>query len=407
MSDISSFIDQWAGGGSNIIFTFCGLLLCVVAATTFWERRISIITLICLIVCGLALTFHHPISTAVEPFFSGYSNLVVWIIIVLTVGLLLFLWLRKKSYLNNQALFSSGFKGSVLPEESLPRSPRGTAIGAPLVIAISVLAVMVTGISTPQVMIGDEVTHYFMLTHQAEDLTQPNFYSVIPNATGIIETRPYSHPFLWHYLGAVIFYLTGGSFIAIQIYQSLYFLQFLTVAYLLARERHGVESRSALVYVLVLASLPMSLIFSVTFYQDVPMIAQVLTAFYLLRKAKWFWAAAFLALAIGFKVTASLFFPPFFLLLLYWQIKKSGWLQGTIVTACALAIVMAATWQTGKAIKTYGMTKRISTRRIPMVPTISMPKKVVCANIFSFVVKPSARQLDLVNDIFSLVSTCY
>ena len=84
------------------------------------------------------------------------------------------------------------------------------------------------------------------------------------------------------------------------------------------------------------------------------MTAQVVTAFYLLRKGNWFWAAVFLALAIGFKVTASLFFPSFFLLLLHWQIKKSGWLQGILITACALAIVMAATWQTGKAIKKYG-----------------------------------------------------
>ncbi|WP_163339208.1 glycosyltransferase family 39 protein [Desulfopila sp. IMCC35008] len=203
-------------------------------------------------------------------------------------------------------------------------------------------------------MIGDEVTHYYMLVKQAEDLSKPNFFAEIPIATGEVEVRRYPHSFLWHYIGAVIFYLTGGSFVAIQLYQTFFLVQFLTVAYLLARDRYGVESRSALAYVLVLASLPLTLIFSVTFYQDVPMTAQILTAFYLLRKGRWFWASLFLSLAIGFKVTAALFYPPFFLLLFFWQLKERGRVRSIAVTICALFIVLGVTWKIGRAIVTYG-----------------------------------------------------
>jgi len=193
-----------------------------------------------------------------------------------------------------------------------------------------------------------------MLATQAKDLSEPNFFAEIPMATGEIETRRYPHSFLWHYGGALIYSATGGAFAAIQLYQLFFLVQLLGMAYLLARDREGVESRSALAYVLVLASLPLCLIFSVTFYQDVPMTAQVLTAFYLLRKQRWFVASLFMSLAIGFKVTASLFFPSYFLLLFFWQVQKTGWLKGTSVSFCALAIVLVSTWSIGRAIVTYG-----------------------------------------------------
>ncbi len=166
-------------------------------------------------------------------------------------------------------------------------------------------------------MVGDEVTHYFMLAKQAEDISQPNFYSYIPFADEDIDVRCYPHSFLWHYFGAVVYRLSDESFYAVQLYQAAFLFQLLFFAYLMAYHRGGVETRSALVYMLAVASLPITLTFSVVFYQDVPMTAQVVTAFYLLDRHKWLWASMFMALALGFKVTAILFFPPFFLLLTY------------------------------------------------------------------------------------------
>lgn len=248
------------------------------------------------------------------------------------------------SALRNSTLFSA---------ESVGRTIRGTRVGAPLVIIFAALAVLLVGLAAPQAMVGDEVTHYYMLVKQAQDISKPNFYSDIPMASGGVETRRYPHSFVWHYIGALVYLATGGSFIGVQLYQTFFLFQLLTVAYLLARSRGGVETRSALLYILVLASLPLCLIFSVAFYQDVPMTAQVLTAFYLLSRRCWFSASCFMALAIGFKVTAVLFFPAFFFLAFFWETRKGGFRKGTKALVCATIIVLGSTYALGKAINIY------------------------------------------------------
>ncbi|MCW5201010.1 DUF2304 domain-containing protein, partial [Desulfobulbus sp. F4] len=145
------------------------------------------------------------------------------------------------------------------------RPARGTTLGAPLIILTAAVSVFWVGMAAPQVMVGDEVTHYYMLETQAKELPLPNFKANIPTGWGGIEERVYPHSFLWHYLGAMLFRLSGGSFAVVQLYQALYLIQFLGVAYLLARSRGGIETRAALPYLLLLASLPMTLIFTVTF----------------------------------------------------------------------------------------------------------------------------------------------
>lgn len=229
----------------------------------------------------------------------------------------------------------------------------GTVIGGPLVILVSVSAVLSVGLMTPQAMVGDEVTHFYMLDTQAQDLSKPNFFAHIPTGDGSIEIRRYPHSFLWHYIGAGFYYLTGRIFTTVQVYHTLFFAQLLVVAYLLARSRGGVQSRSALVYVVTIASLPICLLLSVTFYQDVPMAAQVLTAFYLLDRRRWLLASLFMAFAIGLKVTAILFFPAFFLLLAFRLYRFSGFKKGLLIFVCSTVLVLGFTWVLGKTINSY------------------------------------------------------
>ena len=233
------------------------------------------------------------------------------------------------------------------------RPVRGTTFAAPLIILVAVCSVLLTGLSAPQVMVGDEVTHYYMMETQAQVLPQPNFKAIIPTEWGSTLERTYPHSFLWHYLGAILFLLTGGSFAAIQLYQALFLAQFLGVAYLLARSRRGVETRSALPYLLILASIPMTLMFSVTFYQDMPMAAQVLTAFYLLRKNRWLLATLFMGFALGVKVTAMLFFPGFFLCLLLWTIQRCSKLKTLAIFCCSVLLISMCTWGLGNPIHVY------------------------------------------------------
>lgn len=233
------------------------------------------------------------------------------------------------------------------------RQFRGTQVAAPLIISSSVLAVLLVGLFAPQAMIGDEVTHFFMLVRQSVVLPEPNFFAHIPTGWGEVEVRRYPHAFWWHYLGAVIYKLTGGSFAAVQVFQAAFWAQFLTAGYLLAKSRGGVESRSAILFLLVLASLPMGLIFSVAFYQDVPMAAQALTAFYLLSRGRWIWASVFMALAVGMKITGVLFIPPFLFLLWYWNRSP----QTRLKTAGALLlcgmIIAAAAFNSAWALRNY------------------------------------------------------
>ncbi len=258
----------------------------------------------------------------------------------------------------------------LLSTENIGRTIRGTRIGAPLAIFFACLAVLFVGLAAPQAMVGDEVTHYYMLVKQAQDISQPNFYADIPIASGGVETRRYPHSFGWHYLGALVYLVTGGSFAGVQVYQAFFLLQLLSVAYLLAGSRGGVESRSALLYVLTLASLPLCLFFSVTFYQDVPMTAQALTSFYLLSKRRCFWASCFMALAICFKVTAVLFFPAFFFLVIFWEVKKGGWRQGALAFLLSSLIVLGSTWILGKSINIYAQSAFYPQEKLEIVVTI-------------------------------------
>lgn len=233
------------------------------------------------------------------------------------------------------------------------RPARGASLGAPLIILAAVVSVFLIGMSAPQVMVGDEVTHYYMLATQAKMLPAPNFRAEIPTGWGETELRTYPHSFGWHYLGAMLFRLSGSSFASVQLYQALYLAQFLGIAYLLARSRGGVETRAALPYLLILASIPMTLIFSVTFYQDVPMAAQVLTAFYLLRKDRWLPAACFMAFALGIKVNAMLFFPAFFGCLCVWTFRHGGLAKTVAICCCSLLLISFCTWGLDKSIRAY------------------------------------------------------
>lgn len=354
MKMVIDFIDLWLGGLSGVLISFAGILFCILLINAFWDRRIRVLELIVLGFCSIALAFYQVTSSSLQRIFEVEQSTVVCALFFLTLSGFVYTSLREMKISTTAKSLGKDCKSTIFSEETVGREIRGTNVGVPLVITLSAFAVLLTGLSAPQVMVGDEVTHYYMLTYQAEDLSKPNFYANIPIATGEIEERRYPHSFFWHYGGAVIYRLTGGSFTFIQLYQTFFLIQLLIVGYLIARDRQGVESRSALLYVIALASLPLSLIFSVTFYQDVPMTAQILTSFYFLRKGRWFLASLFLALAIGCKVTAVLFYPAFFLLLFYWAVRKTGWVRGSIATVCSLVIVMCITWLIGSAIETYG-----------------------------------------------------
>lgn len=209
------------------------------------------------------------------------------------------------------------------------RALSGTHVAAVAVIVASAVAVLWTGWRTPEPMLGDEVTHFYMLKNQSRQLMTPTFTAEIPVGWGNEpEVRRYPHVSGWHYLGALVYRISGGSFRAVQLWHTLFWLQFLIVGYLLARRRAGERKSAAVLYLMLLASLPAAIIFAVAFYQDIPVTAQILTAFYLLLCGRRRPALLFLLFALAIKETAFLFVPAF-LALWGWSVWQKGAVTGT------------------------------------------------------------------------------
>jgi hypothetical protein len=185
-----------------------------------------------------------------------------------------------------------------------------------LVVLLSVVVNLVVGLLSHAPMIGDEVTHYFMLTNQADNLPTPTFESRIPVGWGGHEMRGYPHVNGWHYIGALVYRFMGRTFASVQIYHTFFWVQFLLAAGWLARRRNGKISRVPVLYVLLLATLPAASIFSVAQYQDIPAAAQILLAFSLAYYGHWLSGAIFMLLALSLKVTSFIFIPAFVLVVL-------------------------------------------------------------------------------------------
>ncbi|MDE0839762.1 MAG: hypothetical protein OSB41_12020, partial [Kiritimatiellae bacterium] len=186
------------------------------------------------------------------------------------------------------------------------------------IVAVITLGVLATSLLTFEPMVGDEVTHFYMLKHQAEVLPTPNFHAYIETAFGDEpEMRGYPHAFFWHYAGAIVYRLTGGSMLALHLFHWLFLVQLLLATLFLVWPKDRSCRLSDVLAVALVLCLPMTLIFSVTFYLDVPAAAQVVTAFACLRYRKWGWGAICMALAVGIKESMLLMMPGYMLYLVF------------------------------------------------------------------------------------------
>jgi hypothetical protein len=273
--------------------------------------------------------------------------------------------------------------------ECVRRNYPGFAVAAPVLIAAACLAVLWAGLRAPQAMIGDEVTHYHMLQHQASVLPSASFQAHIPTGWGETEIRNYPHANLWHYAGAWL-YRWNPAFAVTQVYQALFLAQLLWAAFGLVRKRNGASTPAIVLYVLLVGSLPAALLFSVAFYQDVALAAQVLSAFLMLDRRRWGWAAVFMALAIGVKEPAVLFAPAFLAMLACQRvgdakraairgIRRVAWIALPLVVTClALWVPMQVSAQlirrqAGGEYYPYEQARAVFNRVSERVPWLSRP----------------------------------
>ena len=228
-------------------------------------------------------------------------------------------------------------------------------------------AVLLVGWLAPIPMVGDEVTHFHMLTTQSQCLTTPNFLAHIPVAFAEsgYETRCYPHVFLWHYIGAVVYRLGGGSPYLLQLVHSLFWLQLLLALRAIARDRRHGDGVADLPALALAASLPMALIFAVVFYQDVPATAQVLTAFLLLRRRRWLLSAVFMALALSIKENMFLFLPAYTVLFVGAGYGRRRWahIRSMVV---AMLVILASCAAMAWSIQTYAGSDYYPVRMLKM-----------------------------------------
>lgn len=353
---LSSFANQWLGSSlTELVLFFLGTLLCIIIIGAAWDNRLHLLTAICGFGSGLFLVL-IALGNKV-PAGWLWTALFLLFAVIFLFGIYLIIVRRSirsgsgiAGVFRDKTMESNGPPPGVLPRAKLPS---GKVVSISFIILLAVSAVFTVGMLAPQAMIGDEVTHYYMLKTQADDLSVPNFYAKIPTGWGEVEVRRYPHSFLWHYVGALVYRLTGGSFLFTQLYQSLFFCQLLVAASLLAAGRKTGDTLSPVIYLLIVASLPMSLIFSVAFYQDIPMTAQILTAFYLLKKQRWILATFFLCLAMAIKVTAVLFIPAFFICLLFWTTNRFYIKRSLIITFSLLIMVSGFIYGYNKVFLRY------------------------------------------------------
>jgi hypothetical protein len=208
------------------------------------------------------------------------------------------------------------------------------------VLGFAVVLTVVGTLSLPP-MIGDEVTHFYMLDHQAETLPRANFAAPIPASWRPlgVEVRYYPHAMLWHYALSIPYHFLGQAAWVVQCFHGLFLLQLLLGV---RRVMLGDKKNNAVAWLglAAVASLPMTVLFSVVFYQDVPATAQVVWAFYYLRQKKWIKSALFLSLAVSLKENMLLFVPGYGLALIrvYW----GHWLRMLRASVGSMLMVLAA-----------------------------------------------------------------
>jgi len=198
--------------------------------------------------------------------------------------------------------------------------------------------VLIAGLAS-EASLGDELYHYrFAKNFYMQDRRPTVDILYQDSSESEVAALPdhliYYGDMLWHATLARIWRVSGRtSFVAAQIYQSLYYILLVFLTYRLARELYGKET--GFYAALLVATVPMIAVFSVLFYTDVPGAVFSVLCVLLLVKRRYFWAGIALGLMYLSKRNALLFVPVI-MLISFWQDKVS--LKGRFKHAVLLII---------------------------------------------------------------------
>lgn len=209
-----------------------------------------------------------------------------------------------------------------------------------LQIIMVVLTVAGIGILAPGPMIGDEVAHFYLLHNIAANLPDLTLTYHIPTAWSTVGLERFcNHSFLWHITGALIYRVIPHIF-AIQLYQMLFVIQFIIVFFFFARDITRRDYFCVCWAMVLMWTMPMFLLFGTIFYKDIPVAAQIITAFYLLFRRKYVMSLLFWALALLLKETAVIMLPA--LLFYYiWRMRRVKIKMYVMVGSCLIVTALS------------------------------------------------------------------
>jgi hypothetical protein len=207
--------------------------------------------------------------------------------------------------------------------------------------ALILAGILYIGFSSSCPMIGDETAHYYQLVNQSGKLPNISFGWSLITDYGKERSGIGPHVIGWHYVGA-IFYKLAPYFMTVQFYHLFFFCLLLVFSFLTVRHLFNTPEATCNVMVLI-STLPVVILFSTAFYQDLPVTALIVTAFYLLFKRLYLPGILLAAIAFFFKENSVLMLPGVCLVIFLQERRNplmcSVWIMTAIFTVLTGIII--------------------------------------------------------------------
>ncbi len=202
-------------------------------------------------------------------------------------------------------------------------------------------ALCYVGIKSSAPMIGDEIAHYHQLVTQSERLPGISFGWSLITASGKERSGLGPHVPGWHYLGSLTYRLFP-NFLTVQFYHLLFWIILIIFSYLTVRHLyHNTLAESGTL--ILMSTLPAFVLFGLTFYQDLPATALIVTAFYLVFKRCYFPGVLLIGIAFFFKENSVLMLPGVCFLIFAQErklpLRHSVWIMAAIFLVCLFIIL--------------------------------------------------------------------
>jgi len=170
---------------------------------------------------------------------------------------------------------------------------------------------------TSELSLGDETLHYrfakdIFLT--GKRVAYDSLYLRYAHSNILL---PYNSEPLWHILLSFLWKISGKpSFIIAQVYHTFYYFLLILLIYLIGEKLYG--EKHGLYSVLILATMPAIIVFSVLFYLDIPVTVLTTFCFLLILQKRILLASIAMGLVYVTKRNGY-FFLPFFIFLIIYQ----------------------------------------------------------------------------------------